>query len=145
MYRAGFQSVAAAANAAYFTIHTGANKEAAIRQIEMYNNAATASPAQLIRPSNTPVATTSQLGVAEDGASGVPASTVNADTGWSTAPTVGTNPMNKGALPATLGAGLIWTFDRYNGVIIPVSSYIVVWNYGASAGGVLNCTVVWEE
>lgn len=74
-YSNGFQSVAAATGAAYCTLHTGSGIRCRIQEIGIFVNAATASSVGLIRPSNTPVATTSQLGAAEDPAD--PASTVN--------------------------------------------------------------------
>jgi len=61
-FSAGIQSVAAATGATYATLHTGANIRARIREIGMFVNAATASSVGLIRPSNTPVASTSVLG-----------------------------------------------------------------------------------
>lgn len=88
MYSRGFQSVAAAAGAPYCTLHTGGSLRAKIREIGISTNAATVSSVGLVRPTNTPVASTSLLGQGED--PGDPASTVNIDTAWSTAPTVGT-------------------------------------------------------
>lgn len=144
IYSAGIASVAAASGAPYATLHTGANIRARIREIGVFVNAATASNVQIIRPANTPVATTSTLGQAEDSAD--PASTVNLDTAWSTAPTIGANvPLRKIGIPATIGNGVIWSWNPGEELIIPVSSWLVFWNFGAGNGSVLNLYVRWVE
>lgn len=143
IYTLGFSSVAAASGTAYATIHTGASYRARLLEIGLACNAATASSVGLIRPSNTPVATTSQLGQAEDPADG--AATVNVDTAWSTAPTIGTLFLRKFTLPATIGAGVIWSFPADKPLVIPVSGWLVLWNFGASAGSVLNGYAKWQE
>lgn len=142
-YEAGVTGVAAAAGAAYATIHTGANAKAAIREIGIFLSSATASSIGLIRASNTPVATTSQLGQAQDSVQ--PASTVNIDTAWSTAPTVGSIFLRKAGLPATIGSGIIWTWPNGSGLVIPTSAWLVIWNFGGSAGATPVVYVVWEE
>lgn len=143
VYTLGFSSVAAAAGAAYATIHTPAGTRARILEIGLACNAATASPVGLIRPSNTPVATTSQLGQAEDPADGV--SVTNIDTAWSTAPTVGTLFLRKFGLPATIGAGLIWAWSDASPLVLNASTYLVLWNFGGAAGSVLNGYMKWRE
>ncbi len=109
----------------------------------MFCNAATASSIGLIRPSNSPVATTSVLGLAENTAD--PASTVNIDTAWSTVPTIGTSFLRKITLPATIGAGMLFQFPADKPLIVPVSSFLVLWNFGVGAGSVLNGYVKWME
>lgn len=143
LYTLGFSSAAAAAGAAYATIHTPAGVRARILEIGLACNAATASPVGLIRASNTPVATTSQIGQAEDPADG--ASVTNVDTTWSTAPTIGTLFLRKFGLPATIGAGVIWGWPDGAPLVIAASSWLVLWNFGASAGSVLNGYIKWRE
>ena len=142
-YSVGIQSVAAVSGAAFATMHTGANIRARIREIGLFVNAATASSIGLIRPSNGPVATTSFLGQAEDAAA--PASTVNLDNAWSTAPTIGALFLRRITLPATIGNGVVWTWNPGEELIVPVSSYLVFWNFGAATGSVLNMYVKWIE
>jgi hypothetical protein len=112
-----------------------------IVEIGVFLNAGTASSIQLIRPSNTPVASTSVLGQAEEVSD--PAGTCNVDTAWSTAPTISAPPLRRVLFPATAGAGLIWTFPQ--GLTIPVSGWIVLWNFGAGAGSALSVYFVWDE
>lgn len=133
---------AAASGAPYLTIHTGATYRAIIYEMGILTQATTASFIGLIRPSNTPVATTSQLGQNEDGSSTI-TSTVNVDTAWSTAPTIGTNFLREAIMPANADAYTIWTWPF--GLIIPTSSWLVLWNNGASAASALDVHVVWDE
>jgi hypothetical protein len=49
---------------------------------------------------------------------------------WTTAPTAGT-ALRRMVLPATIGAGVIWTFP--NGLVLPTSSFFVVWQFSALA------------
>ena len=142
-YSVGQATVAAATGAAYATIHTGSSYKARIVEIGLACNAATASSVGLIRASNTPVASTSVLGQAEDPSD--PASTVNFDTAWSTAPTIGSNYLRRFGLPATIGAGIIWTWSPDKPLVLPVSSWLVLWNFGASTASVLQAYVKWLE
>ncbi len=142
-YAQGFASVAAAAGAAYATIHTAAGARARIREIGLFCNAATASSVQLVRAA-TGTASTSVLGQAEDPADA--ASVTNIDTAWSVAPTISTNvPLRRVVIPAVIGAGVIWTWPIERPLVIAVSSMLVIWNFGAGAGSVLNGYAVWEE
>lgn len=142
-YTQGFATVAAGAAAAYATFHTASTHRMRLRELGLFVNAATASSVGLIRPSNSPVATTSVLGLAQDPAD--PAATINVDTAWSTAPTVGTVYLRKALIPATIGNGIIWTWPPDAPLIVAVSSYLVLWNFGAGAGSVLNGYATWEE
>lgn len=142
-YEVGVTTPAAASAAAYATLHTGANLNCAIREVGVFVTAATSSSIGLIRASNTPVATTSTLGQAQDTV--VAASTVNVDTAWSTAPTIGSNYLRKAVLPATIGAGIIWTWPNGDGLVVPVSAWLVLWNFGAAAGSACTAYIVYEE
>ena len=50
---------------------------------------------------------------------------------WGTSPTVPANFFRRVTLPATIGTGVIWTFPK--GIVIPVSSSIVLWNAGTNS------------
>jgi hypothetical protein len=144
LYSAAVTTPAAAAGATYATIRASSTDRLKIREIGCFLNAATASSIQLVRPSNTPVATTSALGQAQDPAD--PASTGNVDTAWSTAPTIGSNvPMRRAVLPHVAGNGIIWTFPPGQEIIIPASGWLVVWNHGGAAGSAMSLYVIWDE
>jgi len=140
-YNGNVVSVAPLTGAAYATLHTAATQRCLIREIGLWTTAATASTIQLARPGNTPVASTSTLGSAIDPADA--ASGINVDTAWSTAPTLGAK-LRTVVLPATIGAGVIWTFYDMP-LVIPVSSYLVFWNSGGATASILNGYVTWDE
>jgi len=60
-------------------------------------------------------------------ASGILQSTLS----WGTSPTIPAKFFRRVTLPATIGTGVIWTFPK--GLVIPVSSSIVLWNAGANS------------
>lgn len=141
-YSAGVTTPAAAAAAAFATLHALTTDRPSIVEIGIFLNAATASSIQLIHAANTPVASTSVLGQAEDAAD--PAATINIDTAWSTAPTITAMiPLRRAVLPATIGAGVIWTFPQ--GLKLLISDWLVLWNYGGAAGSALSVYFVWDE
>jgi hypothetical protein len=132
---------AAAAGAAYCTLHTGASVPAKIWEIAFWLGTATATSVGLTRATNTPVATTSALGQKLDPAS--PASTLNLDTAWSTPPTTAAPYLRSLNAPASGGAGTIWVFQRP--LILAVSQWLVLWNFGAGAGAALSVYFSWSE
>lgn len=143
-FELGIRGIAAAAGAAYATVHTGSAQRARIREIGFFVSAATLTPVGLGRPANTPVATTSVLGLVVDPADPT-ASTINIDTAWSTAPTAPTNFLRRAQVPATAGAGLIWSWPADQPLVIPASAWLVFWNFSASAGAAPDIYVVYEE
>lgn len=143
LYSVGIRSAAAASGATYATLHTGASYRARIREISFFLSAATASSIGLIRPSNTPVASTSTLGQAVD--PGDPASTINVDSAWSTAPTIGSNYLERYDFPATAGVGGIIVYPPERPLVVAVSSWLVFWNFGGGTGAALDLNVKWEE
>jgi hypothetical protein len=93
-------------------------------------------------------ATASQFGVGFSGAVGVtPTSPVDyikhdpsdvlatgviqSAVAWGTAPTIPTAYLRRISLPGTVGTGVIWTFG--DGIIMPVSSSLILWNIGTNA------------
>lgn len=141
-YSLGVRTPAAAAGAGYATIHTGTAR-ARIRKISAFTSAATLSSIGIGRPANTPVATTSVLGQALDASD--QASLTNIDTAWSTAPTIPAQFFERCALPATAGVGIIWTFPTDSPLCLNASSWLVLWNFGGSAGSALDVTFYFEE
>lgn len=144
LYTVSTTTTAAAAGAAYATFHT-TTRNAYIREIRIFVTAATASPVGLIRPNNTPVASTSVIPVTYDDDA---TATALLDTAWSTAPTIGTNVfLRKSNLANVQGAYDVWTFPQGTGLVVhnTAPQYIVLWNYGGTTGAALDVTVVYEE
>lgn len=143
IYTVSGTTTAATTAAAYATFHTVASRRAYIREIRIFVTAATASSVGLIRPSNTPVASTSIIPVAYD--TNDAASTALLDTAWSTAPTIGANVfLRKSNLANVQGAYDIWTFQP-QALPMGVSTFLVLWNYSGSTGSALDVTFVYEE
>lgn len=138
-YEVSVQTPAAAAGAAYATIRAAASQRARITEIGCFVNAGTATNIALIRPTNTFVPTTSVAVLPQDPSDGT--GVTNVDTAWSTAPTIGSVFMRRIALPAVVGAGIVWQFE--NLVVGPAgTAALVLWNFGAAAGSVVNLYVV---
>ena len=141
-YEVGVLTTAAATATPHMSLHAAATgSRPRIYEIGFFNNAATASSVGLGRPANSPTATTSVLGQAEDPADS--AALTNMDTAWSTAPTAPTNYFKRIVLPATIGAGIIWTFPK--GIVLANSAYLTLFNFGAGTASALNVYMVWEE
>jgi hypothetical protein len=140
-YELGVVSVAAANGAAYCTIHTGATRRMRLWEVGFFTAAGTIASVGIGTPANTPVATTSVLGLANQ--VNDPTATVNVDTAWSTAPTVPAKFFRQVTLPATAGSGMIWVFQRP--LLIGVSSWLTLWNFGAATGPILDGYFSWEE
>jgi hypothetical protein len=134
---------AAAAGAAYATFHTLAVRRARIYKIIVTNTQTVFSQVGMIRSSNTPVATTSATPAQYDTADA--AATCLLDTAWSTAPTVGTSFLEEFSLGPSQGSGItdVWQSDKE--ITLAVSTWLVFWNPGAGAGGILSVTVAYDE
>jgi len=106
-------------------IRTTSTDRAYLLEIGIFLAAATASTFGLGRPAAIGVTPTTPVTVLpEDPAN--PTGTIQTALAWATGPTAPTAFLRRIALPATIGTGVIWTFPR--GLVIPVSSSIVVWN-----------------
>jgi len=103
--------------------------------------AATTSVFGLGRPQAIGVTPTSPVNFQVEDPNDVLASgVVQSALAWGTDPTIPSNFFRRVALPATIGTGVIWTFPQ--GLIIPVSSSLVIWNL--SAVGVADLYAVVE-
>lgn len=140
-YELGVLTAAPITGAAYCSLHTGATRRARIWEITCTSTAGTASSVGVGIPANTPVATTSELVQALD--RNDPAGTVNADTAWSTAPTTPAHFWRRFAIPATAGSGFTWIFQRP--LIVPVSSWICLWNFGGATAAILTAYFSLDE
>lgn len=138
---------AAAAGAAYLNIRAASTARARIREIGAFCNAATSSSIGLIRTLTQGTPTTSVLGQVQDVADA--ASVTNIDSAWSSAPTIAATPiyLRKIVLPASIGAGIIWTFPPDTALLgtNTATGGLLLWNFGGSAGSALSAYVVWEE
>jgi hypothetical protein len=89
-------------------------------------NAATASAFGFGRPAAIGLSPTTPVTVlAEDGGNTSAGKTTTA-LAWGTQPTIPANFLRRVSLPATVGAGIIWTFPR--GILVLKALTTVVWN-----------------
>lgn len=148
-YSLSVRTVAAAAGAPFCDLRTPSGNRVYIREIGVFV-ASQATPAVsgigLIRPNAVGTASTTQAGASEDpsepAASGTLVGTV-----WSSAPTIAGTPayLRKATLPATVGVGIIWTWQEGKPLIVPISSSLIVWNFHSATANLLDVYFVWEE
>lgn len=130
-------------------IRTASTDKIYIREIGVSVGVAGAAPTiGLIRPNAIGVTPTSpKLGQPEDTSS--PAGTAQSAVAWGTAPTLPGTPiyMRRVGLPATLGAGWIWTWNPGEELIVPVSSSLLIdlIALSASVATAVDFYVKWVE
>lgn len=118
------RTIVTAAGGANWEIRTAAGDRAKVLEIGFSQVTAVAGTYGLGRPAAIGVTPTSpQTFLQEDPAD--PVSTVTCCVAWATPPTVPANFFRRITCPATIGAGMVWTFPQ--GLIIPISFSIVLW------------------
>jgi hypothetical protein len=144
LYSAAVRTPAAGAGAAYCDLRTAAGNRARVKEIGVILATAVASSIGLIRPATVGTASTTTAGQPDDPAD--PAGSAVIGSAWSSAPTVGSIYLRRGMTAAVIGTGVVWSFwanDR--GLLVPVSSSLLLWNFGAGAGAALDVWIVWDE
>lgn len=131
VYSQGVATTVTTTGAPSFDIKASATNSPKLMEIGINLGAATASTYGLGRPANDgSVAQTSPvLMQAED--PGAPAAQTGSAVAWGTPPTVPTVFHRRIFLPATIGAGVIWTFPR--GMTMQASKGFVLWNIAVSS------------
>lgn len=122
-------------------VKAAATNEPAVMELGAINGAATACTYGYGRSANTPTQTAPVLVQAED--EGRPPGLTGVAVAWSTAPTVPPVFFRRSFLPATIGAGVIWTFPR-GLVLAAAGASLVQWNIAASSALVAVHVVVDE-
>ena len=117
---------------------------ARVREIGVFMNstAGGAVTVGLGRPGNTPTTGTAALVQAED--AGDPAGTTNVYTaGWGTAPTVPSTFFRMAVLPATVGAGVIWSWAPGDELILGVTRNLglLIWDTAQTVAASQTCSV----
>ncbi len=112
-----------------------------LKEFGLFLAAATASTYGLGRPQAVGITPTAPVNfLPEDPNNVVAAGVVQSAVAWATPPTIPTAFIRRISLPATIGTGVIWTFPE--GIVIPVSYSIILWNIGTDA--VADCYAVIE-
>ncbi len=115
-------------NNAAVEIRTAATNRPKLMELGISQNAATASSWGFGRPAVIGVTPVNVAFQAED--TGDPSAITNASLSWGTSPTAPAIYLRRLSTPASIGAGVIWTFPR--GLPVAVSSAIVLFNITAT-------------
>lgn len=67
------------------------------------------------------------------------ASVSNASLSWATSPTVPLQFFRRWSAPATIGAGIVWTFPR--GLTVPINASLVLWNTVTAVACAVWCVI----
>lgn len=130
-YGTGFTKAAPATGTFVSQVRTTSAKPIVVYEVGCFCSTAVALSVGLIRSLTVGATFTTVTPQAEDPASG--AATASVDTAITTQPTITANTyFRKVVLPATIGAGIIWTFPL--GLRVPVSAGLMLWNFGAGTG-----------
>jgi hypothetical protein len=121
-------------------LRSSSTKRIKVLEIHVVMAAATASIFGVGRPAAIGVTPTTPINLLAEEPSD-PTATATTAMAWATPPTVPANFFRRINLPATIGAGQILTFPR--GLIIPISSSLILWNITAT--GVADVTFVVDE
>lgn len=140
IYSLGVRTTGVTNATAAWEIRSASTDRLYILEIGIFLAAATASTYGLGRPAAIGVTPTSPVTLlAEDSAA--PTGTGQSALAWTTGPTVPANFLRRAQFPATIGSGIIWTFPR--GLIVPVSSSVVLWNLATN--GVVDAYCVVDD
>lgn len=136
IYSLSLNTTVTTTGAAAQDVRASAANRPAVMEVSVNLGAATASTYGLGRCASAGTQTTPVLVQAED--PGDPAGVSGCAVAWSGAPTAPTQFLRRIALPATIGAGIIWTFPR--GCVLAVSTNLCVWNLATNSA---NTNVHW--
>lgn len=128
LYQVSDRSASITAAARFAEIRTAATDRAFVREIGVAVGVAGAAPTiGLIRPNAIGVTpTTPKTAQSLDPAA--PAASITSAVAWGTAPTLPGTPiyLARVGLPASLGAGWVWSWNPGEELIIPVSSSLLI-------------------
>lgn len=125
---------------ACFELRTGSGERISIDEIGIFMAAATASTFGFGRPAAIGVTPTSPVTpTAHDPADSATGATTAL--AWGTGPTIPALFIRRIGLPATIGAGVIWTFPEP--IVVAVSSSVILWNL--STTGVADVYVTYRD
>jgi hypothetical protein len=112
----------------------GAARDVRVFEIGVFAATAVAGEVGVGRPAALAVTPATPIGPigsgnGYDNVSGAGAALI--DTTWATAPTAPAIPWRRYAIPATIGAGIVWRWAE--GIVVPASGALVIWQYSALA------------
>lgn len=116
---------------------TAASVRVKVLELTLIQATATAQSLGVGRPQALGVTPVNVLFQRDDPAEA--ASVTNGSLSWATSPTVPLIFHRRWNSAATIGVGIIWTFPR--GLVIPVSSALVLWNITTAVACDVNCVI----
>lgn len=122
---------------ACWELRTGAANRPKVLEVSIIQATGTAQSLGLGRPQAIGITPVNVLFQADD--PGDPASVQNASLSWGTSPTVPLIFHRRWNSAATIGVGIVWTFPR--GLVVPISSSLVIWNITAAIASDVNCAL----
>jgi len=122
---------------ASWELRTPASLRPKVLEISIIQATATAMSLGLGRPQAIGVTPVNVLFQMDD--PGEQPSLMNASLSWATSPTVPLIFHRRWNSAATIGVGIVWTFPR--GLVIPVSSALVIWNITTAVAADVNCAL----
>jgi hypothetical protein len=140
IYSLSLNTTVTTTGAAAMDLKASAANAPKIMEVGISLGAATASTYALGRSANVPTQTSPVLLQAED--PGDPAAVSGCAVAWSVAPTVPAQFFRRIGLPATIGAGVIWTFPR--GLKLAISASMLIWNLATNSAS-MNAWWVADE
>lgn len=140
IYSLGSRSSNFTVNQACWELRTTSSMRAVVLQVEFFIATGTAVSIGLGRPAAIGVTPTSPVTVLQEDSAAQNGNSQVA-LAWGTSPTAPSNYLRRWNGPATVGAGIIWTFPR--GLVVPVSSSIVIFNITTNVAADIN--VVLDE
>jgi len=129
IYSLSLNTTVVTTGAAAMDLKASAANTPSIMEIGINLLTATLSTYGLGRSGNVPTQTGPVLVQNED--PGGPAGLSNCAVAWSVAPTVPAQFLRRISLPATAGAGVIWTFPR--GLKVAVTASMLIWNLATNS------------
>ena len=130
----------ASSGTAALEIIAGSNNAFSLKEIGLTLNAGTATTLGMGAPAANGTTPTSVVVLSEDQGNTTTGATSGALT-WATGPTLPTAFVRRVSLPATVGAGIVWTFPR--GFNVLKSTTEIIWNF--VTGSVLDVWYVLDE
>ncbi len=138
LYSLALNTTVTTTGAAAWDAKAGAANRPKVYEVSLSLGAATASTYGLGRAGNTPTQTSPVLVQAEDPNDN--AGVTGCAVAWSVAPTIPAQFFRRIGLPATIGAGILWTFPF--GLVLAATASLLVWNLATnSASANIHVTV----
>ena len=125
IYSASQRTTATAAASAAWEVRSASTNKPKIMELGISQVTAVAGTYGIGRPAAIGVTPTSPVTFLDEGDGNGAAGLSTCAVAWTTGPTVPTNFFRRVTCPATIGAGVIWTFPL--GLGLPISSSVVVW------------------